>query len=387
MLTEYTFDIPVDDLFGGDDMPRAPQVTRFCEEEANRPFDLSAAPLLRVRLLRLDESEHVAAVTMHHLVADGWSVEVLVDELSQLYGAFVRGRLSPLPEPTLQYGDFAVWEERWLEDSDAAAQRRWWRERLAGLTPLQLRTDRPRPAEPSHRGGVQTFHVPARLAGAITNLARREGATLFMTLLAAFSVLLHRYTGLEDIAVGSPVANRNRREVEGLIGCFVNTLVMRCDVSGEPSFLTVLRRVRDFTIEALAHQDLPFEDVVAAVAPDRDTSSNPLFQVMFSLENDPNTVLHLPGLALAPVEVETGVAKFDLSLNMTETADGLIAGTFEFATDLFDAATIAAMASHFGTLLEAIAQDPNAARGDAAVADVRRATARVDRMERDGSAV
>ena len=359
LRTDHALEIPIDDLSGGTESEHARQVSGLCEQEAGRPFDLATGPLIRVRLLRLAPREHVALITIHHIIADGWSVGILVDELNQLYGAFVGGRPSPLPEPAPQYGEFAAWQEQWLKEAAATEQRQWWIERLAGTAPLQLRTDRPRPSEPSHRGHAHPFHVPSDLAGAIKSLARREGATLYMVLLATFAVLLHRYTGQDDVAVGSPVANRNRREVEGLIGCLVNTLVMRCDISGGPSFVTLLHRVRDYTVEALAHQDLPFEDVVAATTPQRDGSGNPLFQIMFALENAPVGALQLPDLALTPIDVETGIAKFDLLLNMSETADGLIAGAFQYATDLFDPDTIARMAGHFATLLEAIAADPH----------------------------
>jgi amino acid adenylation domain-containing protein/non-ribosomal peptide synthase protein (TIGR01720 family) len=359
LLPTGALDIPIDDLSQLDERGRREQVSRLCEEEARRPFDLSAGPLLRLRLLRLEEFDHVALLGMHHIVADGWSMGVLVDELSRLYGAFVRGRASPLAEPTLQYGDFARWQEHWLTEDAALDQRRWWSERLAGLTPLDLPTDLPHPAEPSHRGASYAFSVPSRVASALGDLGRREGATVFMTLLAAFSVLLHRYTGQEDIVVGSPVANRNRREFEPLIGLFVNSLVMRCDLSGGPSFLTVLRRVRDFSVEALARQDLPFDELVKALAPERDASSNPLFQVMCSVESAPIGALRLPALTLTPVEVETRVAKFDLLLNISETANGLLAAAFEYATDLFEADTVARLAGHFTTLLEAIAADPH----------------------------
>ena len=355
----WALDIPLDDLAAADPRIRREQVSRLCMAEADRRFDLSADPLLRARLLRLEEREHVALLTMHHIVADGWSMGVLLNELSQLYEAFDRGGTSPLPEPTVQYGDFADWQERWLKGNAAVEQRRWWKERLAGLTPLNLPTDRPRPAEPTYRGAGYAFRLPARAASALTELGRREGATLFMTLLAVFSVLLRRYTGQEDIVVGSPVANRNHRKLEPMIGFFVNSLIMRCDVSGMPSFLAVLRRVRDFALDAMARQDLPFEELVRELAPERDASSNPVFQVMFSLENWPVGVMRLPDLTLAPVEVETHVAKFDLLLNIREVAGGLVAA-FEYATDLFDPDTIARMAGHFTTLLEAIAADPQA---------------------------
>jgi amino acid adenylation domain-containing protein/non-ribosomal peptide synthase protein (TIGR01720 family) len=357
---DWVPDIPIDDLTELPEPARRERVTRLCEEETCRPFDLTTGPLLRLRLLRLAEWEHIALLGLHHIVTDGWSMGVLVGELSRLYAAFAEGRPSSLPELSLRYSDFAAWQEEWLDQDAAREQRRWWLERLAGLTPLELPTDRPRPVVPSHRGAVHAFALPDPIAAKLRALGRREGATPFMTLLAAFAVLLHRYTGQEDIVVGSPVANRNRRELEPLIGLFVNTLVMRCDLSGRPSFLDVLRRVRDFTGEALDHQDLPFEELVKALAPDRDLSSNPLFQVLFALETAPAQPLHLPALTLTPVEVAAGIAKVDLLLTVSETGDGRLAGAFEYATDLFDATTVARMAGHFTTLLTAIAADPAA---------------------------
>jgi amino acid adenylation domain-containing protein/non-ribosomal peptide synthase protein (TIGR01720 family) len=357
---DWEMDIAVDELGALDSRPRRELIAELCAAEASRAFDLARGPLLRLRLVRLAEREHLALLGLHHVVTDGWSMGVLLAELGALYQAFIEGRRSPLPELAQHYADFVAWQEWWLGQDAAQQQRRWWLERLAALAPLELPTDRPRPAQPSHRGAVHAVSLPRAVAGALAELGRRESATLFMTLLAAFAVLLHRYTGQDDIVVGSAVANRNRREFEPLIGLFVNSLVMRCDLSGQPAFLDVLRRVRNFTGEALARQDLPFEELVKALAPERHGSANPLFQVMFSLETAAAQPFRLPGLTLTPVEVANGAAKFDLLLNVTAGEDGGLSAAFEYATDLFDAATVVRMAGHFTSLVGAIVADPAA---------------------------
>jgi len=354
---EPGLEIAIDDLSGLGAESRGAELSRLSQEEARRPFDLASAPLLRLRLLRLGELEHVAVLTMHHIVSDGWSMGVLLNELDHLYDAVHAGQPSRLPELPLQYSDFARQQEDWLVGEAAALQRRWWKERLAGWVPLELPTDRPRPAEPSYRGAAHQFRLSGTLLAALHRLGQEEEATLFMTLLAGFSVLLYRYSGQEDIVVGAPVANRNRRELEPLIGLFVNSLVMRCDLSGEPSFRAVLQRVRDFALEALARQDYPFDELVKEHAPERDGASNPLFQVMFSVEQTPVGSWTARELTLTPIAVESLTAKFDLFLNMTELPDGLL-GAIEYSTDLFDADTIARLSDHFTTLLEAVASVP-----------------------------
>jgi amino acid adenylation domain-containing protein/non-ribosomal peptide synthase protein (TIGR01720 family) len=351
-----SLDIPIEDLSGLEAGARGEKVTCRTEEEARSPFDLGSAPLIRVRLLRLGELEHVAVLTMHHIISDGWSMNIFLNEFSQLYEGFSRGQPTQLPELTLQYGDFARWEQDWLASAPAAGQRRWWKEHLTGLTPLELPTDRPRPAEPSHRGAVHLFRLPKALVSALKRLGQQEEATLFVTLLAAFSVLLHRYTGQVHIAIGSPIANRHHPEIETLIGYFVNTLVMRCDLSGRPSFLEVLERVRDFAYGAFERQGFPFDELVKELAPPRNAASNPIVQVMFSSDSIRADSWQLPELTVTPVDVQIRLAKFDLLLSMSELPDGLL-GAFEYSTDLFDAETIRRMASHFTMLLEAIATD------------------------------
>ncbi|RMF36691.1 MAG: non-ribosomal peptide synthetase, partial [Chloroflexi bacterium] len=277
--------LPLVDLSGLPKAAREAEVQRLATEEAQRPFDLSRGPLLRVTLLRLGDEEHVALLTMHHIISDGWSMRVLVQELAALYDAFSHGRPSPLPDLPIQYADFALWQREWLQGEVLEEQLAYWKQQLSGSPPvLELPTDRPRPPVQSFRGAHRPFMLPRPLSQAIKALCRREGVTPFMLLLAAFQTLLHRYTGQDDISVGTPIANRNRAEIEGLIGYFANTLVLRTDLSGDPPFRELLKRVREVALGAYAHQDLPFEMLVDALQPERDLSHTPLFQVMFVLQ-------------------------------------------------------------------------------------------------------
>ncbi|MEQ8997811.1 MAG: amino acid adenylation domain-containing protein [Coleofasciculus sp. B1-GNL1-01] len=336
------------------DDEREAEVLRLADEERERPFDLDKDPLLRITLVRLDEAEYVALLTMHHIVSDAWSTGILIRELSTLYEAFSTGQPSPLPELPIQYADFAAWQRQWLQGEVLDNQLSYWRQQLKGAPPiLELPTDRTRPAVQTFRGTTQSFIIPQALTEALKDLSKREDVTLFMTLLAAFNTLLYRYTGQEDILVGSPIANRNRREIDGLIGFFVNTLVMRTHLGDSPSFRELLSRVRNVALEAYAHQDLPFERLVNELQLERDLSHTPLLQVMFEFGNTPVSALELPGLTLSLLETDSSTAKFDLTLSMRETKQGLI-GSLEYNTDLFDAGTIARMLGHFQTLLASI---------------------------------
>jgi aspartate racemase len=338
---------------------REVKVQQLVREEAQRPFDLARGPLLRARLLQLGEEEHVLLLTMHHIISDGWSMGVLLRELSVLYKAFSTGQPSPLPEIPVQYADYAAWQRDWLQGEVLEAQLAYWKQQLDAANPvLDLPTDRPRPAVETHCGARQTFDLPQSLYLALRALSRQEDVTLFMTLLAAFKTLLYRYTGQEDIAVGSPIANRTQSEIEGLIGFFVNTLVLRTGLSGNPAFRELLERVREVALGAYAHQDMPFEKLVEELQPERDLSHHPLFQVMFIFQNTPRQTLELPGLVVDHLEVDNGTAKFDLTLSMVEDAEGL-KGTFEYNTDLFDEATVTRMADHFQVLLEGVVADPD----------------------------
>jgi len=354
-----TLVLPIVDLQELPEAKREAEVHRLVRKEAQRSFNLENDPLLRVTLLRLGEAEHVVLFTMHHIISDGWSMGVLIKELVTLYEAFSTGLPSPLPELPIQYADFAVWQRQWLQGEVRSSQLAYWKEQLNGATTLlALPTDRPRPAVQSFHGGRQTWALSLDLSQALMNLSQQQGVTLFMTLLAAFQTLLYRYTRQDDICVGTPIANRNRAEIEGLIGFFVNTLVLRTDLSGNPSFVDLLSRVREVALGANAHQDLPFEQLVEELQPRRDLSHTPLFQVMFVLQNAPIPSLEFKGLNLTPLVVESSTAKFDLTLSLENTLQGLI-GSWEYNTDLFDAATIASMAGHFQTLLEGIIVDPH----------------------------
>ncbi|HYX15543.1 MAG TPA: amino acid adenylation domain-containing protein [Nostoc sp.] len=330
------------------------EVKKQVSQEAQKAFDLKNDLLLRVKLLRLGQEEHIILLTMHHIVSDGWSIDVLVRELATLYQAFCDGQPSPLPELPIQYVDFAAWQRQWLQGEVLKNQTSYWLKQLANAPKvLELPTDYPRPAIQTFRGSTYSFNLSDKLSVALNKFSQQQGSTLFMTLLAAFQTLLWRYTGSEDIVVGSPIANRNRAEIEGLIGFFVNTLVLRTNLVGNPSFEELLKRVREVALGAYAHQDLPFELLVEELQPQRDLSHTPLFQVMFVLQNTPISALKLPGLTLSPLESNSHTAKLDLTLYLTETVDGLL-GNLEYNTDLFKESSIQRMVAHLQTLLEGI---------------------------------
>ncbi|GAB4190172.1 MAG: non-ribosomal peptide synthetase [Coleofasciculaceae cyanobacterium] len=355
--------LPVEDYQNLLEVDCESEVRNLMTQEARQPFDLTQAPLLRAKLLRLTQQEHIFILTLHHIIADEWSVEVFVREMAVLYKAFLEGSSSPLCELPIQYKDFTYWQRQWLQGEVLDTQLSYWKQQLDGVPAiLPLPTDYPRPAIGTYRGARQSLELPQTVADGLAALSRQEGVTLFMMLLAAFQTLLYRYTGQEDVCVGSPIANRNRDELKGLIGFFVNTLVLRTDLAGNPSFRELLQRVRRVALGAYAHQDLPFEQLVEALQPERDTSYSPLFQVAFILRN----VLHLeeiPGLTLSSLNVESETAQFDLSLIVERTERGLIAA-FEYNTDLFDAARIARMLGHFQNLLEGIVANPQAKLSD-----------------------
>jgi amino acid adenylation domain-containing protein len=353
-----TIKLPVVDLRNLPAHERDIEVRRLITAEAQRPFDLSKGPLIRGTVLRLADEEHVGLLTMHHIVSDGWSTGLLVRELATLYVALCAGGSSPLPKLPIQYADFAHWQRQWLQGEVLESQIAYWKDRLAGAPALiDLPTDLPRPAVQTFRGAHKTLVLPKSLKDGFKALGRQEGVTLFMAMLAAFKVLLYRYTSQDDLIVGTPIANRNRVETEGLIGFFVNALVLRTDLSGNPSFRELLRRVRQVCLGAYSHQDLPFDRLVEELHLQRDLSRNPLFQVMFALQNAPLRPLELPGLTLSPVEGDSETAHFDLTLQIVDTEQELTAA-FVYNIDLFDAGTIARMLGNFQTLLEAIVADP-----------------------------
>ncbi len=351
--------LPVVDLSGQAESARAEQARRLAREEAWRPFDLARGPLVRVTLLRLGQEDHVLLLTLHHIVSDGWSMKVLFRELSALYNAFSQNHPSPLSQLPIQYADFGAWQRQWLQGEILETQLSYWKKQLKDVVPLQLPTDRPRPALPSYRGARESIELSKELTQELKALSRSHDVTLYMTLLAAFQTLLFRYTAQDDIAVGAPIAGRTHDETEGLIGFFVNTLVLRSDLSGNPPFRELLGRVREVALGAYAHQDLPFEKLVEELQPERNLGHSPLFQVMFVLQN---TVASAPvrefaGIKLRLFGVESEPAKFDVMLTMREGAGGL-KGSLLYNTDLFDEVTIKRMVGHFQTLLEGIVAHP-----------------------------
>ncbi len=346
------------DLRGLPAAAREREALAHAAAEAARPFDLSTGPPLRARLLRLAEGDHLLLVTIHHIVSDGWSMGLFVRELNALYESQRGGEPSPLRELPIQYADYVRWQRHWLCDVRVERPLAYWREQLAGGLPvLELPADRPRPPAQSYRGAKEPVEMPERLSDAVKALSRGQGATVYITLLAALQALFHRYTGRADIVVGTPMAGRARVELENLIGFFVNTLVLRGDLGGDPTFEELIARARELTLEAHAHQDMPFETLVEELQPGRDLSHTPLFQVMFGMENAARPDLRLPGVEAETIEVDNGTAKFDLLLLMRETGEGL-RGTLEYNTDIFEAATVRRMLEHFRTLLEGVVADP-----------------------------
>ncbi|HJP91739.1 MAG TPA: amino acid adenylation domain-containing protein [Pyrinomonadaceae bacterium] len=357
VLPSLKIELPVVDLRPFDKT----QALTLMSEESHRPFDLKCGPLLRVCLLQLHDEEHILLLTMHHIIADGWSLSVFLRELSAFYDAGVKNKIAVLPELTIQYSDFASWERERLQSDLFEKQLAYWKNKLAVLPPaLPLPSDFPRPATQSFRGARHEFALSVELTESLKSLSRREDCTLFMTLLAAFQTFLFRYTAQDDIAVGTSITNHNQVETERLIGLFINTLVLRTDLLGNPSFRQLLQRVREVTLEAYAHQDLPFEKLVEELQPERELSHSPLFQVMFLLQNGPTASLKLPGLKVSLIDRHNGTAKFDLLLTMVEDAE-VLTGSLEYNTDLFAAETIERLCNHFQTLLQAIVEEPERA--------------------------
>jgi amino acid adenylation domain-containing protein len=352
--------MPVVDLRELPPEERESTLRRLMDEEAGRPFDLSRDLMLRARLFKLGEQEQLLLLVVHHIASDGWSMGVLDQELATLYHAHSEGRPSPLPELPIQYVDYALWQRKRLRGTLLDRQLGYWREQLKGdLSPLELATDHPRPTSPSYRGAARSMLLPRQLVDQLKELSRRQGATLFMTMLAAFQTLLHRYSGQDEIVVGSPIAGRTRTETEGLIGFFVNTLVLRGNLSGDPTFAEVVSRVREVALGAYAHQEVPFERLVEELRPERSHGHTPFFQVAFAFQNVPAHQLVLPGLVVEPVHMETRTAKFDLTLFLYET-EGQLMAHLEYSADLFEAPTIDRLLEHYRTVLEGVATSPAA---------------------------
>ncbi len=343
---------------------REAAVARLTAEEARAPFDLSTGPLIRGRLLRVSDDEHVLLITQHHIVSDGWSLNVLVREVAALYTAFSRGEGDPLPPLEIQYADYAQWQRQWLQGEELTRQFDFWRTHLAGAPALlELPADRPRPALQSYAGGTVPFRLSAELTSELRAFSQRHGATLFMTLLSGWGLLLSRLSGQADVVIGTPVANRQRREVENLIGFFVNTLALRVSLGDTPSVEALLAQVKETTLAAFAHQELPFDQVVEALQPQRSLSHGPLFQTMLALNNTETSAdgeLQLPGLRLAPAGSLLTTAQHDLALNLTDTGETL-SGFLDFGSDLFDRTTVERWAGYYARLLEAMVSDTSAA--------------------------
>jgi amino acid adenylation domain-containing protein len=356
---EMNLPLPILDLRGMAEAARQAEALRIATEEARRPFSLTDGPLMRAGLIRLAEDEHIALLTMHHIVSDGWSVGIVAREISSLYKAFTSGHSARLPEPAVQYADFAWWQRNRLQGDPIEDQLNFWKERLKGArSVLDLPTDRQRPSMETFRGASLTFDLPASLSAKLRSMACASDVTLFILLLTAFRILLYRYTGQEDICIGTPVANRDRTEFQDLIGLFANTLVMRNDVVGDPTFSELLQQERKAALDAYSHQELPFELLVEALRPQRSLSFSPLFQVMFALQENPVRRLEMPGLLCELMEIDPGSAKFDITLFVTIEEDHL-KGVIEYNRDLFETEKMARMAGHFRMLLERITECPH----------------------------
>lgn len=352
------FILPLIDLSRLGESERAAETARLSRGEARHPFDLNRGPLLRARLLRTSEMDHILLFTMHHIVSDGWSIGLLIAEVATLYKAFLEGQSSPLNELVIQYPDYAVWQRKWLTAELLEEHFAYWRRQLAGMPLLlKLATDQPRPPVQTFKGAEQHFVLNETLTAELKALSQQEGATLFMTLLAGFKVLLRHYAGSDDIVVGTDTANRSRLETEPLIGFFVNQFALRTNLSGDSTFREVIRRVLDVTLGAYEHQDLPFNWIAGELQPKRNLSYTPLFQVKMVLQNNPLPALDLPGLELNVIETSNGTAKFDLLMNLVEH-QGCLVGSLEYATDIFETATIERLLELFEVLLSAVTKQP-----------------------------
>jgi len=372
--------LPVVDLSGLAEAQREAEATKLAVQDAQRPFDLSREPLIRATIVRLSEQEHFAVIAMHHIISDAWSMSLFIQEVAALYEPFAKGVPAVLPEPPIQFADYAFWQREQLQGEALESQLSYWMDQLRNLPSVtELPAGRPRPSTLSDKGTRRFIKLSKELTSALKELSRREGATLFMTLLAAFQVLLHSYTGQEDILIGSPIANRTRPETETLIGLFVNTLVLRGDLSGNPSFRELITRVRETTLAADAHQSLPFDKLVKAIQPNRSLNHMPLVQVAFTLRNNPAHVLALPALVMRPLEIDRGTVQFDLTLNLVEREQALI-GSFEYRTDLFEADTIIGMWERYERILGTMIAAPQVTLSQLEVT-----IAEADRKQRDAN--
>ena len=350
------FPLPLVDLEGFPKDQREAEALRLATDDLRVPFDLAAGPLLRPRLIKIDDTDHRLYLTLHHIIFDVASLhDVFMPELAAIYGAFTAGKPSPLAEPAIQYADFAHWQRQQQRQDALTEELAYWRETLHDAPMLQLPTDHPQQLQPTFRGTMERFHLSKALIDTLKELSRREGVTLYMTLLAAFTTVLHRYAGQDDVVIGTPTGNRDRPEIEKLMGFFLNTLALRTNLADDPTFRELLQRVRRTALDAHAHRDVPFEMVVNEMHSQRIAGQNPLFQVLFTLE-PPRVPLDVPWSA-SMMELASGAAKFDLSVELDDTGDG-IDGRFQYSMDVFNADTMARMVGHFETLLAGVVADP-----------------------------
>ena len=356
--TELKLKLREIDLRAEPEETREAAAERLVLEQVAEPFALACGPLLRVSLVRLGAADQIVVLVMHHIISDGWSLGLFMRELGLFYEGFAAGRATELEELAIQYGDYAEWQRGWLTGEVLEEQLGYWRKQLAGMAALQLPTDRPRPANQSFRGYYQSWTLPLSETEQLNAFSRQEGVTLFMTLMMAFQILLHCLTQQTDIVVGTDVANRNRTQIEKLIGFFINQLVLRLDLSGDPTLRQLLQRVHQMTLEAYAHQDLPFETLVAELQPERAPNKTPLFQVKLVLQNYPSSGLGISSLTLDPVLIPVHTSKHDLLFNIYETEQGL-AGVLEYDTSLFEARTIARFLRHYETILNHLVSQPD----------------------------
>ncbi len=356
---ELKLDIPLVDLTQLDETKKDAEIKRLATVEARTPFDLAKGPLFRVKILKAGDQDHVVLITMHHIISDGWSIGILVKEITALYAAFSRGLPNPLPELEIQYADFAEWQREYLQGEVLEEQLTFWKKQLGdNPPPLELPTDRPRPQIQTNVGSSERIVFPPELTNRLNQLARQEGATLFMVLSAALKTLLARYSGQKDISIGTPIANRNRAEIEPLIGLFINTLVLRSRLEDNPTFRQFLQREKEITLQAYDHQDLPFEYLVDALQPSRDMSYPPLFQVMLILQNAPMKGTRVGDISFEQIDVDMGTSTHDLTFSITEGSSGLLVD-IEYNTDLFDRTTIQRLARHFKQLCQAVVENPD----------------------------
>src|SRR5216684_5690091 len=360
VLSDVDVQVPILNLADLPESEREPEALRIASEEGKKPFDLTRGPLLRTALLQLSRDQYILVLAIHHIITDGWSISILFRELAHCYEAYASGREPELPELPIQYVEYAQWQREYITGEVLAKQVQYWKNKLAGAqTILDLPTDRPRPTTHSWHGATEELIFESQVRAALKEFAQSEGATLFMVSMAAFQALLWRYTSQDSILIGTPTAARSQIEIENLVGFFVNTLVFRADFTPDMTFRDLVRQVRACALEAYAHQDVPFEKLVEELVSQRSLDTSPLFQVMFTFQNIPKQVFEIHGLSIKEIDFETGIAKFDLSLEVWEGDDTQFHSRFEYNADLFEHSTMQRMLGHFQRLIEAALENPD----------------------------